>query len=92
MENKLIPYSVYLPREYYEKIREHAKNRKASSLVRDAICMIIDGNDAHKSGYNKALRDVIKVIDGCKEIQPFAFNGQYVTDTLMDQVSSMELK
>ena len=73
MESKLVPYSVYLPREYYDKIREHAKARKASSLVRDAICMILDGDDAHKAGYNKALRDAIKIVEECKEIQPFAY-------------------
>jgi hypothetical protein len=92
MESKLIPYSVYLPREYYDKIREHAKNRKASSLVRDAICMIIDGNDAHKSGYNKALRDVVKVLDNCKEIEPYAFKGKYLTDILAEQVGELEMK
>jgi hypothetical protein len=27
---KLIPYSVYLPPDYYEKIKELAKKRKAS--------------------------------------------------------------
>jgi hypothetical protein len=28
---KLIPYSVYLPVEYHDKIKELAKQRKASS-------------------------------------------------------------
>lgn len=87
---KLIPYSVYLPREHYDKLRELAKGRKASSIVRDAIAMILDGNDAHKAGYNKALRDVVTVIDNCKEIQPYAFNGRYITDILADQVSELK--
>lgn len=90
MESKLVPYSVYLPREYYDKIREHAKARKASSLVRDAICMILDGDDAHKAGYNKALRDAIKIVEECKEIQPFAYNGRYLTETLIDQISELK--
>lgn len=92
MESKLVPYSVYLPREYYDKIREHAKARKASSLVRDAICMILDGDDAHKAGYNKALRDVIKIIDGCKEIQPYAFNNRFLTEILVEQINDLEIK
>ena len=90
MESKLVPYSVYLPREYYDKIREHAKARKASSLVRDAICMILDGDDAHKAGYNKALRDAIKIVEECKEIQPFAYDGRYLTETLIDQISELK--
>ena len=92
MESKLVPYSVYLPREYYDKIREHAKARKASSLVRDAICMILDGDDAHKAGYNKALRDVIKIVDGCKEIQPYAVNNRFLTDILVEQINDLEIK
>lgn len=90
MESKLVPYSVYLPREYYDKIREHAKARKASSLVRDAICMILDGDDAHKAGYNKALRDAIKIVEECKEIQPFAFNNKYLTEILIEQISELK--
>ncbi len=92
MESKLVPYSVYLPREYYDKIREQAKARKASSLVRDAICKILDGDDAHKAGYNKALRDVIKIVDGCKEIQPFAFKNRFLTEILIDQINELEIK
>lgn len=90
MESKLVPYSVYLPREYYDKIREHAKARKASSLVRDAICMILDGDDAHKAGYNKALRDVAKIVEECKEIHPFAFDGKYLTETLIERITELK--
>ena len=43
---KMIPYSVYLPAEYHDKIRELAKERKASGTVRDAIQMILDGDDS----------------------------------------------
>jgi len=49
---KLIPYSVYLPPEYYAKIKQAAQHRQASSLVRDAIVMMLDGGDVYKSGYN----------------------------------------
>lgn len=92
MESKLVPYSVYLPREYHDKIKEYAKNRKASGLVRDAICMIIDGNDAYKSGYNKAIRDAVKVVDSCNAIKPYAFNGTFLNDILADQLIELEKK
>lgn len=88
--NKLVPYSVYLSQEHYDKIRVHARNRKASSLVRDAITMIIDGNDPYKAGYAQALRDAVKVIDGCKEIENFAFKGKYLNDILIGQISSLD--
>jgi hypothetical protein len=80
---------VYLPVEYHQKIKELAKQRKASSTVRDAICMILDGNDSFKAGYNKALKDVIKVIDSAKEIEHIAVRGKYLNDMLADQIKQL---
>ena len=87
--SNLVPYSVYLPIEYYEKIKELAKERKASSTVREAICMILDGNDSFKAGYNKAIRDAIKEIDGCKDIEHIAVRGKYLSDILSDQLNEL---
>ena len=90
MTKKLMPYSVYLPMEYYEKIRDLAKERKASSMVRDAIMMALDGNDEFKSGYNKGVRDAVKVVDSCKEIEMIAIKGKYLSDVLAEQMSGLE--
>ena len=87
---KLVPYSVYLPIEYYNKIKEHAKNRKASGMVRDAIIMSLDGGDAFSSGYKKGLRDAITAVDNCKEIEIIAIGGRYLADILAEQISAME--
>jgi hypothetical protein len=54
--------------------------------------MILDGDDAYKAAYNKALRDVTKIVDGCKEIQPFAFKNRFLTDILVDQINKLEIK
>ena len=89
---KLIPYSVYLPEDYYEKIKILAKHRKASSTIRDAITMIIDGRDEYKAGYNQGLRDCIKEIDKIKEIRVIAVSGKYVNDLLYDSISKLESK
>jgi hypothetical protein len=91
-KRKLIPYSVYLPEDYYDKIREHAKNRKASSLVRDAICMILDGDDSFRAGYNKAVKDAIKIVSGCKEIQNLSIHKKYVKEILNEQIEQLEMK
>jgi hypothetical protein len=85
----LVPYSVYLPVEYHAKIKELAKKRQASSTVRDAICMILDGNDSYKAGYNKALKDAIKVIDSTKDIEHIAVRGKYLNDVLADQLKQL---
>lgn len=85
----LVPYSVYLPVEYHEKIKELAKQRKASSTVRDAICMVIDGDDKVRAGYKKALKDVIKIIDDIKEIEHIAVRGKYLNDLIAERVNQL---
>ena len=72
METKrLIPYSVHLPEDVYLKLKEAAGNRKASALVRDAITLIVEGDDEFNGGYNKGVRDCIRMIQQnelCKAI------------------------
>ena len=86
----LVPYSVYLPLKYYDKIKELAKERRASSTVRDAICMILDGNDSFQAGYKKAINDAIKEIDSIKEIEHIAVRGKYLNDLLATQLRQLE--
>jgi hypothetical protein len=76
--------------EYHEKIKELAKERKASSTVRDAICMILDGDDSYKAGYNKAIKDVTRVIRSCKEIEIVAVRGKYLDILLVEQVEQLK--
>jgi len=84
---KLIPYSVYLPPEYYEQIKELAKERKASGLVRDAICMIMDGGDQFKAGYNKGLDDAVKVIVKNRELKNAG--GDYLKEVLEQRIKRL---
>ena len=84
---KLIPYSVYLPPEYYEQIKELAKERKASGLVRDAICMIRDGGDQFKAGYNKGLDDAVKVIVKNRELKNAG--GDYLKEVLEQRIKRL---
>jgi len=71
MEKRLVPYSVHLREDIYLKLKEFAKDRKATALVRDAITMIVEGDDAFNGGYNKAVRDIMAVVEQdqwCKAI------------------------
>lgn len=92
MKKKMYPYSVYLPQEYYDKVRELAKERKASGLVRDAIMMALSGDDSYKVAYNQGLRDAIKAIDSCKEIEIIAIRGKYLADVLAEQINELEMR
>jgi hypothetical protein len=92
MEKKMIPFSLYLPVEHHQKLKEVAKDRKASALVRDAITMLVDGNDAFKAGYNKAVRDASKVVYECEEAQMVAVKGRDLGAILTEQIQLLEMK
>ena len=89
---RLVHYSVYLPEEMHKKLKEAAKDRKASVLIRDAITMILDGNEAYTSGYNKACRDASAVIYDCPEAQMIAVKGKDLGVILSDRIKELEIK
>lgn len=91
-EKKLIPYSVYLPKDYHDKLKEVAKDRKASALIRDAIQMILDGNDAYRGGYNKGVRDAAQIVYECDEAQMVAIKGRDLGAILTDRINELEMK
>jgi len=92
MDKKMIPFSVYLPAEYHERMKQAAQGRRASALVRDAITMIMDGDDAFKAGYNKAVRDASKVVYDCKEAQMVAVNKRDLGAILTELIEKLEMK
>ena len=89
---KLVPYSVYIPVELHAKLKLLAKNRKASQLIRDAITMIIEGNDAYTSGYNKALKDAADLVYENPEAQMIAVKGKDLGSILTDQIEGLKIK
>ena len=89
---KLIPYSVYLPLEHHNKLKELAKQRKASVLIRNAIGMLVDGTDAFTTGYNVGIQDAAKVIYECEEAQMIAIKGKDIGSILTEQIESLEIK
>jgi hypothetical protein len=89
---KLIPYSVYIPEEYYIKLKEAAKERKASALIRDAIMMIVDGQDTFITGYNRGITDAAKVIYLCEEAQMIAVKGKDLGMILSELIEGLRKK
>ena len=90
MNERLIPYSVYLPVEHYERIKELAKQRKASALIRDAICMIIEDKDLYSSGYNKGIEDAAKAVGSYKGIQGLGVQGRYLDELLPEMIKELQ--
>ena len=97
MESKrLIPYSVHLPEEIYKKLKAAAGERKASALVRDAITLIIEGDDTFNGGYNKAIRDVIATLHNDNWCTSLGIEGQslsyYLEDLLQPMIVPQHIK
>jgi len=89
MEKRLVPYSVYIPRELHNRIKQLAKKRQASSMIRDAIQMLLEGNDAYRAGYRKGIEDAAKVVYDCPEAQMVAVKGRDVGALLKEQIEAL---
>ena len=93
METKrLIPYSVHLPDDIHAKLKAAAGERKASSLVRDAITMILSGTTPFNSGYNKGLRDASKIVQTDATVKGLVINGNKVAASLVDKIDKLTIK
>lgn len=90
MTKAMRPYSLYLPEDLIQKLKEHAKERKSAAFVRDAIEAALSNSEPYKAGYQAALRDAAKFVDGCKEIEVIAIKGRYLADILIEQIKSLE--
>jgi len=91
-QKKLIPYSVYIPQDHHKKLKQLAKERKASEMIRSAIDLLVTNNDVYKSGYNKAIEDASKVIYECKEAQMVAVKGKDLGAHLSEQIKMLVTK
>lgn len=88
-KQRLIPYSVHLREDIYNQLKAAAKDRKATALVRDAITMIVEGDDEFNGGYNKAIRDVIGMIHDDQWCKIIGIEGQSFAYYLQEQLSPM---
>jgi hypothetical protein len=93
METKrLIPYSVHLREDIHAQLRAVAKGRKAASMVRDAITMIVEGKGEFESGYQKAVNDITKLIANDAWASNIAIKGRIISDCLIDDINDLAKK
>ena len=88
---RLVPYSVHLREDIYLKLKEAAGQRKATALVRDAITLIVEGDDVFNGGYNKGLRDAVSVIKENESASSISVGGESIADILSRQIEAMIL-
>ena len=90
METKrLIPYSVHLPEEIYRKLKAAAGERKASGLVRDAITLIVEGGTTYNGGYNKGVRDAIRMIHQNELCKAISYYDETLAKILSEQLEEL---
>lgn len=82
MAKKLIPYTIYVPEEYYELLKGHAENRKASSIIRDALGAYFDDKDLYLSGYKRAVEESIDIVKRIDDVKNIAVKGRPLSDII----------
>lgn len=90
MSKHMVPYSLYLPAEQREKLRELAKNRQGAELVRTAIDAMLNGGSEFDAGYNRGMEDAIKAVGKIKEIEHIAVGGKYLDVLIADTFAEMK--
>ena len=86
---RLIPYSVHLPEDIHKKLKAAAGDRKASALVRDAITLIIEGDDEFNGGYNKGVRDAIRMIQQNELCRTIGYNESTLASILSELIEEL---
>ena len=85
----MIPYSFYVPEDMHKQLKLLAKERKAASMIRDALAMIFEGSDTYTSGYNRGIADAAKVVFDCEEAQMVAVKGKDIGVVLSERINSL---
>jgi hypothetical protein len=87
--SRMIPYSVHLPEEVHKKLKEAAGSRKASALVRDAITLIVEGDDEFNGGYNKGVRDAMRLIHQNELCKAISYYDDTLAKILTDEMEEL---
>lgn len=84
---RLVPYSLYLSEDTYNRLKSKAKNRQASSMVRDAINMLLDGDEQYTAGYKQAMKNVMRVIESNKLLNAIGYDGETLAKNIYKELS-----
>lgn len=91
-KKRLIPYSVYLPADTHARLKKAGKNRQASTLVRNAIAMILDGSDTYKTGYKAGLVDAAHIVSNNAQAKMLRIENKDLGQLLCKQILALEPK
>lgn len=89
MEKRLIPYSVHLPENIFNLIKQAAGDRKASSLVREAIVSFVENRDLFDKGYQAGIDAAIKKIGNNKLATCISYDNTTIAEALSKELNSL---
>jgi len=94
IDQRLMPYSVYLPKDLIEEIRNIAKARGASEFIRNAIANAVAGNNAYSKGFNDGLISARDLVLENTEANSLLVGKARKTlaDTLADSIEALHAK
>jgi predicted DNA-binding protein len=80
---KLIPYSIHLKPETYERIKEAAGDRKAAAVIRGALELYFSNSKVYDKAYDDGVLDAMKEV----EMLPLANSLQWQGETLAQVIN-----
>lgn len=94
IDQRLIPYSVYLPKDLIDEMRKVAKSRGASEYIRNSIANAIAGNNAYAKGFNAGIieaRDVVLANVDANSLL-IGKDKRPLADVLADSIEALHVK
>jgi hypothetical protein len=94
IDQRLIPYSVYLPKDLIDEMRKVAKSRGASEYIRNAIANAVAGSNAYAKGFNAGLIEARDVVLANTEANSLLIgkDKRPLADVLADSIEALHVK
>lgn len=89
MEKRLIPYSVHLPEDIFNLIKQAAGERKAAGLVRDAIVAFVEKQSQYDTGYKTGIDAAIKKVANHKLASSVAYKDELISESIINELRSL---
>lgn len=94
IDQRLIPYSVYLPKDLIDEMRKVAKSRGASEYIRNAIANAVAGSNAYAKGFNAGLIEARDIVLANAEANSLLIgkDKRPLADVLADAIEALHVK
>lgn len=86
---KLVPYSVHLPEHLYNQIRLAAAERKASSIIRDALDAYFKNQNSMEAGRQQGILECIRVIENDPLLKHWAFDNRPLSEMISTKLNKL---